>query len=452
LAGDAAARAAPGPRGARLLATLLALRKDPLAGFLRATREHGDLVYFPLRHRSFYLAAHPADVARVLYENHGNYRKGTRTYAKIRGLLGNGLVTSDGETWRRQRRLMQPAFHHQRIAAFAPVVAGMAGEALEGWRPRARRGEPVDIAAEMTRLTLGIAGRTLLGAEVGPVSGPVSAAIATALEHTARRAEGLLDLGDPPTPGRRRFRRALARLDALVARLVEERRGAAARHDLLSLLLEARDERTGEGLDPAELRDQVLTLLLAGHETTATALTWTGHLLARHPEVQERLRREVAEALGSRVPTAADLPGLRYTRMVLQESMRLFPPFWLIERRAVEGDVLGGHPIPAGSTVALSPYVTQRHAAFWEDPDRFDPERFLPERVAARPRYAYFPFGGGPRACIGAGFAMMEGQVILAMLVQRYRLAPAPGERVTTAAGITLRPRGPVRTRIEPVA
>jgi cytochrome P450 len=436
----------------KLLKTLLTLRKDPLAGFLQVTREYGYLVHFPLRHRSFYLVTHPADIARVLHENHRNYRKQTRTYAKIRGLLGDGLVTSDGDVWRRQRRLMQPAFQHQQIAGFAPIVTELAGAVLESWRAPERRGEPIDIGGEMTHLTLGIVGRTLFGDEIRHGSDRVSTAISTALEHTARRAEGFFDPGGIPTPGRRRFRRALAQLDELVYSLIEERRGEGpGRHDLLSLLLEARDEQTGGSLSDAELRDQVLTLLLAGHETTATVLTWTCYLLARDPDVQERLRDEVGQVLGTRTPTNADLPALPFTRMVLQEAMRLYPPFWLIERHATGDDVLSGLSIPAGSTLALCQYVTHRHPAFWEEPERFEPERFLPEKIAARPRYAYFPFGGGPRACLGAGFAMMEAQLILAMLVQRYRSSPAPGPPVVPSAGITLRPRTPILLRVEPV-
>ncbi len=449
MAASAGAAVAPGPRGSKLLRTLVALQRDPLTGFQQVTREYGDVVHFPLLHRSFYLVAHPEDIAHVLHENSRNYRKGTRTYAKIRGLLGDGLVTSDGEVWQRQRQLVQPAFHHRQIAGFASIVTQMTAEALARWRERAERGEAVEVAGEMAHLTLRIVGPALFGTEVGTRKDSVGAAINMALEHTARRAEGLLDLGNFPTPRQRRFRRALAQLDGLVSRLIAERRhGSAGRHDLLSLLLGARGEETGQGLSDAELRDQVLTLLLAGHETTATALTWSCFLLASHPEAQHRLRAEVAEVLGGRTPEHADLASLPYTRRVLQEAMRLFPPLWLIERQAVEADVIAGYPIPAGSTLALSQYVTHRHVAFWEDPDRFDPERFLPERIAARPRYSYFPFGGGPRACVGAGFAMMEAQLILAMIAQSYRLEMLPDQQVAPSAGITLRPRGPVWMRM----
>lgn len=439
----------PGPRGVRLLRTLTALRRDPLASFLEATREYGDLIHFPLLHRSFYLVTHPEHVARVLHENHRNYHKGTRTYAKIRALMGEGLITSDGAVWRRHRRLVQPAFHHQQIASFATIVTGLTAEAITQWRGRTERQAPLDIAQEMMHLTLRIVGRALFGQEVGSDRGSIGAAITVALDHTARRAEGIFDPGPLPTPAARRFRRALAQLDELVFQLIaERRRSLKGRSDLLAMLLEARDERTGDRLSDAELRDQVLTLLLAGHETTATALTWTCVLLCAHPQVQDRLRSEVGK-LGERTPEFADLANLPFTRMVLQEAMRLFPPIWIIERRAVGEDVIGGCRIPAGATLALSQYVTHRHPAFWDDPERFDPERFRPERAAGRPRYAYFPFGGGPRACVGAGFAMMEAQLILAMLVQAFRLELVPGQQVAPRPGITLRPRTPIRMRLE---
>lgn len=425
----------PGPRGRNLLSSVLALRRHPAEGLLRARREYGDLVFFPLGRRSFYLVSHPRDVARVLHENHGNYRKTTRTYAKIRDLLGDGLVTSDGATWRRQRSLVQPAFHQRQVARFAGTVTDMTARALDRWEPRRRRGQPIDFGAEMRRLTLGIVGRALFGTDVGHDRDSIGHDITCALDHTSHRAEAFFDLPRLPTPRQRRFRRALPRLDRVVHRLIDQRRrDPGDRNDLLSILLGARDEETGQGLSDAEIRDQVLTLLLAGHETTATALTWTAYLLTRHPDVQDRVRD--------------DLPDHPFTRRVLQESMRLFPPFWSIERSAATSDTLAGHTIPAGATITLSQYVTHRDPGIWPDPDRFDPDRFLPDQVAARPRYAYFPFGGGPRACIGAGFAMAEAQLILSMLVHRYRLSLEPEQRVRTAAGITLRPRSPILMRL----
>lgn len=408
------------------------------------------MVLLPFGHRAFYLITHPEDVARVLQKNASGYTKSTRTYAKIRSLLGDGLLTSEGPDWVRQRRLVQPAFHARRIQEFAALVAELAAESAETWAVTARRGHPVELGTEMTRLTLRIVGHAFFGTEIGERSDAIGSAIRTALRHTSRRAEGVLDLGAFPTPGSRRFGRALRTLEQLVSEIVEEtrQRPGESRH-LLSLLLEARDGDTGETLDDREIRDQVLTLLLAGHETTATALAWTSYLLSRNPAEQDRLGMEVTRVLNGRLVSHADLGDLPYTRAVVQEALRLFPPLWLIERRARVEDLIGGVRVPASATIALSPYVTHRHPQFWTDPDRFDPGRFLSGAAGNRVPFAYFPFGGGPRACIGAGFAMMEAELILATLASRFRLEPASGREVRPRPGVTLRPAGPILVQLE---
>lgn len=439
MAGNAIARA-PGPRGLDVLRRVAALRRDPLRALLAARADLGDVVRFPLLHRSFFLVAHPEGVDHVLHANAANYRKCTRTYRKIRELMGDGLVTSEGTGWRRQRDLVQPAFRHQQIDRFAAVVARNTAELVDRWS-RLPDHQPTPLEREIRHLTLRTVGHTLLGQEVGTHPGSTGAAIVTALAYSGRRAEALLDPWRLPTPARRAFIRARSLLDVLVARLIDERASRPAEPDLLSMLLDARDPETGEGLCRAEIRDQVLTILLAGHETTATALVWTCFLLSEHPAVQERLAAEAAAVLAGRPAEFSDLVRLRYTRMVLEESMRLFPPIWMVERRCTEADEIGGFHIPAGSIVALSQYVTHRHPDVWEEPERFRPERFRPERARGRPRGGYFPFGGGPRGCIGAGFAMMEAQLILAMLCERFRLEPVSGQRVQTRGGITLRPR-----------
>lgn len=436
----------PGPRGLDVPWTLLALRDDPLGALLEVRRKHGDLAYLPLLHRGFFLATHPRHVDHVLRSSADRYRKGTRSYAKIRALLGDGLVTSEGDKWRRHRALIQPALHPQRIAGFRSIVAALTDETLEGWREPAARGEPIAIDREMRRLTLRIVGRALFGREIGVGAGSLGAAIDTALRFTARRVEGLVDPGWMPTPARRRFHKALTRLDRTVHRLLEEPRppGTDA-GNLLSMLVEAR-EAGDRSMTDDELRDQVLTLLLAGHETTAAALTWTLHRLGRHPGVQDRVREEAAAG-----PVVPDLRELAYTRTVVQESMRLFPPVWMIERRAAVEDTIDGYRIPAGSVIALSQYVTHRHPAFWPDPERFDPDRFRADQSARRPRSAYFPFGAGPRTCVGAGFATMETVLIVAMVTGRYRLESAPGPDPEPRPGITLRPSGPLPLQVRPV-
>jgi cytochrome P450 len=268
--------------------------------------------------------------------------------------------------------------------------------------------------------------------------------------HTTARFDspiGLLLAGVPPLMPRPR--RALRTLDEVVFGILRDRRrGASEGGDLLSTLVELRDEETGEGMSDRQLRDEVMTLLLAGHETTANALAWTWHLLGRHPAAAERLRAELAAVLGRRMPTVADLPQLPWTRMVLEEAMRLYPPAWLISRAAMEDDVIGGYHVPRGATVILSPWVTHRHPDLWDDPERFDPERFAPARVAARPRFAYFPFGGGPRLCIGSGFAMTEAQLVLASVASRYRLEPVPGHEPRLEPLVTLRPRDGLPMRV----
>lgn len=437
MAGNDVARA-PGPRGFDLLHAVATLRRDPPRALLAARAELGDVVRFPLLHRTFYLVANPDGVDHVLHANAANYRKCTRTYAKIRELMGEGLVTSEGATWRRHRKLVQPVFGHQQIERFAAMVARNTAELVGRWS-RLPAHQPIALERDVRHLTLRTVGHALFGQEVGTRPGSIGAAITAALAYSGRRAEALFDPGRLPTPSRRRFLRARSRLDSLVARLIAERAAGPSDPDLLSMLLDARDPETGAAMGQDEIRDQVLTILLAGHETTATALVWACFLLSEHPAVQERLASEAAAVLGGRPPRFSDLTRLRHTRMVLEESMRLFPPIWMVERRAMEHDEIGGFRIPAGSIVALSQYVTHRHPDVWEEPARFRPERFR-EGAAARPRGAYFPFGGGPRGCIGAGFAMMEAQLVLAMVLERFRLAPVPGQRVATRAGITLRP------------
>lgn len=314
---------------------------------------------------------------------------------------------------------------------------------LDRWRTHAEQGRAVDVFSEMMRLTLEIVGRTLLSSDVSGDTDAVGQAVTILREHVNYRAMRLFTLPERfPTPRNLRFKRALRTVDTVVYGMIEERRRAGRdTGDLLSMLLLTRDEETGEGMSDKQLRDEVMTIFLAGHETTASVLAWTWYLLSAHPEVEGRLHDELSQVLDGRPPTFEDLPHLKYTRMVIEESIRLYPPAWSVGRTAIADDEIGGYRIPANSQVTLSPYVTHRHRAFWENPERFDPERFTPERVAERPRYAYFPFGGGPRQCIGNEFAMMEAQLILAMVAKTYRLRQIPGHPVEPEPVITLRPR-----------
>jgi cytochrome P450 len=443
-------RAALPPRAPGSLAGILrALREDPL-GFLSATqRQHGDVVGFRLFLWRVVLVSHPDGVRQVLQERHSAYSKDNVDYRMLKPVLGEGLVTSDGALWRRQRRLMQPAFHRERIAALGGLMTARTERMLERWAPAVARGEVVDVAAEMSRLALDIVSRALFRVDVAGLADRISAAVTTLNHHVSRRFEspiGLLLAGLPPLLPQ--ARRALRTLDEVVLGIIREQRRGGGDGGLVSTLLELRDEATGEGMTDRQLRDEVMTLMLAGHETTANALAWTWYLLARHPVVAERLRAELARVLGGRPPSVADLPRLGYTRMVIDEVMRLYPPAWLISRKAKEEDVIGGYRIPAGATVALSPWVTHRHPECWDAPDAFDPERFTSERAAHRPRFAYFPFGGGPRLCIGNTFALTEAQLVLATVAQRYRLELLPGWEPTPEPLVTLRPRGGLPMRI----
>jgi cytochrome P450 len=426
------------------LGFLADMRRDPLAFFMRQWREHGDKVEIrfglPSSWRSF-MFFHPDEIRYVLQEHHRNFGKGI-IFAKLKRIGGEGLVFSDGELWRRQRQLIQPAFHRERIAAMAAMMVDTTAEMLDRWA-HAPGGRAIDVAAEMSTLTLEIVSKALfgtdLGAEKGEFTGAVTAAMAYANHLTNHFMTPPLFV---PTRANRQGRRAIARVDGIVWRIIERRRrDAGAREDLLGMLISARDVETNAAMSDKQLRDEVVTFLVAGHETTALALTWAWHLLAHHPEPEERLHAEVDAVLNGRTPTVADLAALPYARMVLEESMRLYPPVWATARETRAADQIGGMAVPARATITLSPYVTHRHPALWTDPERFDPDRFSPERSAERPEFAYFPFGGGPRGCVGRLFAMMEGQIVLAMIAARFQLHSVPGRPVEADPILTLRPR-----------
>jgi len=446
------ARTAPGPRGLPLLGNLFAFRRDVL-GLLVASRERfGDVVRFRLGPLVIHLVAHPDAIRKVLHERAEQYDKSTRSAAKIQGMTGLGLLTASGELWHRQRRLIQPGFRPAAVAGFVARMVEATAAMLGRWRQRAATGEPFDVASEMMRLTYTIVGRTLFSAEVSGDADAVEHAMAVLLAHTYRRLERIVDLPlAVPTPANRRFRAARATVDQVVYRILAERRQRPEETqpaDLLSILLRERDE-AGRGMDDRQLRNEAITLLLAGHETTANALTWTLFLLARHPEAAERLCAEVDAVLAGRLPVAEDLRALPFTERVLHEAMRLYPPIWIMERRAARADEIGGHAIPAGSTVVVSPWVTHRHPDFWEEPERFDPDRFSPERAAGRPHLAYIPFGAGPRYCVGGPFAMTEALVITALVVRSFRLRLVAGQEVVPLPGITLRARDGLRMTVE---
>jgi cytochrome P450 len=346
---------------------------------------------------------------------------------------------------------VQPAFHKERLAAFAGVMAHHTGGMLHRWAVLAARGEAVDVAAEMMRLTLTVVCHALFGLDVLGDTRDAGRAITTAIRLTNERFSALVDL---PTalPTRRNLRFVLARrvLVRLVDDIIATRRRAAPREDLLGLLMDARDAEGGDGLGDRELRDEVMTMLLAGHETTANALSWALFLLARAPAADRKLHEESAAVLGRGAPTLEDLPRLRYATLVHQEAMRLYPPAWIMGRQAIAADSFGPFEVPPGATVSLCPWLLHRDVRYWADPERFDPERFAPEVSSGRPRFSYFPFAAGPRMCIGNGFAMMEMQIVLAMVAARHRLELVAGRPVEAEPSVTLRPRRGIWMTIHP--
>lgn len=431
--------AVPGPKPYPIVGLVPKLLRDPLGFFVRAAREYGDVVYLQLGPRGSYLVTHPDDIKRVLQDNNRNYLKG---YDVVKPLVGEGLLSSEGEFWRRQRRLMQPAFHRGRIASMAPAMVEATQEMLARWRPYAESGRPFDIAAEMMRLTQEIIVKTMFSTSIGADAEVAAQAFSDTLAYMNQLLLAPLPwLHRLPLPSKRRFYAAIRTLDAIVYRIIAERRASAsAPDDLLGMLVNARDPETGEGMSDRQIRDEVMTIFLAGHETTANALAWVWHLLAEHPQVDAAFRDEVEQVLGGRPPTADDVPNLPYTGKILSEALRLYPPAWMFARMLAEEDTLGGYRLPAGAMLMISPYVTHRDPRWWPDPERFDPERFAPEQIKTRPRFAYFPFSGGPRVCIGEPFAWQEAILVMALVAQTYRLRPAPGYAVTPQPMATLRP------------
>ena len=442
---DRPAGGTPGPRGNPVLGSMRDFQRDKL-GFIRGLTRYGDVARYRTAHLTWYQINHPEGVRRVLQENNRNYGKGALTLGFFKPVVGEGLLTSEGALWLRQRRLIQPVFHRKSVASFASLMTGETLAMLERWRPAMGGGEPLDVPAEMARLTLDVVTGALFHAHVGEEPGVIGRAINTIVEDLGFRFE--VPFYPPhrvPTPRNRRFRAAMRTVDrAVYAIIAERRRDGGDEEDLLALLMGTRDEATGEVMGDKQLRDEVMTLFLAGHETTANALSWALYLVSTHPHVERRLREELDGALGAdrRVPTIGDLPNLTYTRMVVDETLRLYPPAWITNRQAIAEDEILGHLIPAGAFVSLSPYVLHRHPNYWDNPDDFDPERFAPGGGNGRPRFAYFPFGGGPRQCIGQSMALVEAQLVLATLLGRCRLRPVSEGSVEAEALATLRPRG----------
>jgi cytochrome P450 len=444
----AVAGSAPLLPGSTLLGSALDMRADMLGTCERAFHDHGDVVRIGLGParigRELTFVFHPDGAQRVLAGNAANYRKENVFYAEIRHAFGDGLLTSQDDDWQRQKRFLQPLFTHRRVAGYAATMGAEVEDLAGRWRaqPAAVR----NLHGEMTGLTLAVVCRVLFGNDIGQALPAVQRWFGPLGEAVRQRSMAPVRLpAGWPVPVNRRLAAARRQLTGVCDQIIRERRAdGTATHDMLGLLIDARD--SGAALSDSEIRDQVLVFLLAGHETTSTALTYALYLLGRHPDVQRAVRREVDAVDG--VPTAAQAAELTYTTMVLKEAMRLFPSAPLTGRRSVAVDTIGGYSIPAGADVAVIPWVTHRHPAFWDEPARFDPERFRPQYEKARHRYAWFPFGGGPRACIGQHFSMLESTIALAGLVQNFTFATRAEPRYTNH--ITLRPTDGVPVLVEP--
>ncbi|HVR39026.1 MAG TPA: cytochrome P450 [Thermoanaerobaculia bacterium] len=435
----------PGPKPWNPFANMRAMQRDSVAFLSRVAAEYGDASSFRFGPQRVYFFNHPDLIRDVLVTHNKSFQKG-RALQQAKIALGEGLLTSEGEFHKRQRRLAQPAFHRDRINRYGEVMVEHALRTRERWRD----GEEFDAHHEMMRLTLSVVAKTLFDADVNKEAEDIGRALTELMELFPLLFNPLaILLRAIPFVSIRRHVKSIGRLDAVIYRIIEERRASAEdRGDLLSMLLLAQDEEgDGGGMTDQQLRDEVLTLFLAGHETTANALSWTLYLLAQHPEVERELHRELDEILGDRAPAPADYPRLPYTEMVLAESMRLFPPAWAVGRLALEDVDIGEWRVPRGALVLVSQWTTHRDARFWPDPEHFDPMRFTADAKASRPKLAYFPFGAGARICIGESFAWMEGVLILAVLAQRWRFELVNREPVKPLPLITLRPKGGIAMR-----
>ena len=437
-----AKRRPPGPKGLPLLGNMREFSRDILRYYSEWSRDYGDIVSLRLAGWPVVLLNNPDYAEYVLVRNHGNFIKFPMFFRHVRAIFGQGLLSSEGEFWHRQRRLAAPAFHAQRVAGYGSVMVHDTERMLTGWRP----GELRDAHADMMALTLRIAAKTLFNTEVDKDVAYIGESFNAVVEEIAKRIRRPLRIPDViPTPGNIRYLRGVRRIDRLVTAIIKERHthDDGDRGDLLSMLMLARDDE-GKPMTDRQLRDEVITLLIAGHETTALALSWTWYLLAQHPEADAKLAAELRDVLGGRAPTVSDLPRLRYAEHVVTEAMRLYPPAWGFGREALADCEIGGYAISAGTTVVVSPWVSHRNPRYFENPTAFRPERWSGDFAATLPRFAYIPFGGGPRICIGNRFAMMEAILVLATVAQRFRLEWQRDRPVVPFPSITLRPKGGV--------
>lgn len=434
-------RIAPSPPGNLITGHLGRIRHDVLNLLLESSRQYGDIVRFKVGPLTFHLLNHPDHVVHVMIRNRRNYDKATRSSENIGLICGESLLTSNGPAWQLSRRTIQPMFHRQAVAGFVSTIADCTQSMLARWP---NNGE-IDIASEMMKLTFRVVGYCLFGTDLKQEAESVENAMHTMMLHTYRRWKSLLPLPPSwPTPANLRFRSSLAEVDSIISQLIVSQRAAPPETpNLLTMLLNGEDPETGNPLSDLAIRNEAITFLLAGHETTANALAWTLYLLSQHPEWIEKIRQEFQEVCGDRNPTMEDLAKLTQTLHVFEEGMRLYPPIWAMERRAIADDEINGYHIPANSGVILSPFTLHRHPSFWENP-----EMFLPERFETRDHVSYFPFGSGPRFCIGSEFALAEARVILPMILSAFDLEAVPNQTIEEEPSITLRMKHGFRVKL----
>lgn len=438
----------PHPRDAGpVIGSLPAFRIDMMQTFLDGWRAHGDLVRYR-GPRTMCVAAHPDSVRHVLEERADDYVRTPFVVQNLRRVMGDGLFLARGDAWHVRRRLVVPAFHRDQVGGFASRMVASVGAMLQRWDDSSS--PEVDIAAEMMRLDLDILGNVLFGDDPGGRRADLPRATATAMEYCIPKVMALANPPDPLHPKYRAFREAMSTLEDIVTDVIADRR-REPKDDLVSVLLEARDERTGATLSERELCDEIFTTLFGSYKSLPHVLTWTWYLLSKHPSVGRRLRSELAEVLGGRPPTVHDLSRLSFTTMVVKEVLRLCPPMWALPREALADDEIGGYSIPRGITVVLTPYLTHRHPGFWDNPSSFDPERFAPDRSGGRHPYAYFPFGASPRSCVAEHYAHMELAVVTVMVAQRYRLSLVPGHPIKRRREFILRSITPMPVILEPI-
>jgi len=438
----------PGPRGLPLLGVMPEMVGDMLGLFTKTAREYGGITQFKLLNKPYFLITDPDYVKYILQDNYKKYIRG-RSVETGRVLLGNGLPLIDGDFWLRERRLLQPAFHRERFQTLTTTAGNVVDSFMNSWADKAKAKQMIDMDNEMMRLTLTVIIKSMFSADMDDKIIALSHAFNVASKFMLWRSQQMW--APPlsvPIPRNVEYNRALKVLNETIYPLIADSR-KNPKDDLLGMMLEMRDEETGEGMTDGQARDEVVTIFFAGHETTAASMTWAFYLLSQHPDIEKRLRAEVKSVLNGRVPTFADLPKLTYMGEVINEVLRLYPAAYLFAREAIEDDVIDGYTIPAKTLIFITPFITHRDPKYWNDPEKFDPERFTPENVASRPKHVYYPFGEGPHVCIGNNFALMEMQLILAASLQRFKLTLDPAQKIAFKPEATLRPKYGMKFKVE---